>query len=62
MQIAVDFKYDNRFLKIVAPKYASKVLFLSQLIIFVFFHKILQLDKFGGANWKYNNSNFKILA
>ena len=66
-----DFKYDNSIFKILAQKYPNKAFlvkntqirhFWSQIQVFLFFRKILQLDKFEGADFKYDNSIFKILA
>ena len=66
-----DFKYDNSIFKIVGEKYPIKAFlvkntqirhFWSQIQVFLFFRKILQLDKFEGADFKYDNSIFKILA
>ena len=36
--------------------------FCSQILAFLFLRKILELGKFEGANFKYDNSIFKILA
>ena len=66
-----DFKYDNSIFKILAQKYPNKAFlvkntqirhFWSQIQVFLFFRKISQLDKFEGADFKYDNSIFKILA
>ena len=47
------------FFQIPAQKYPNKA-FWSQIQAFLFFHKILQLDKFEGADLKCDNSFFKI--
>ena len=44
------------------PKNTQIRHFWSQIQVFLFFRKILQLDKFEGADFKYDNSIFKILA
>ena len=66
-----DFKYDNSFFNLNPPpptpppkkkkKKKTKQIryFWSQIYAFSFFHKILQLDKFEGADFKYNNISFK---
>ena len=68
---AADFKYDNSIFKILAQKYLSKAFlvkniqrkhFLPKIFAFLFFHKILQLDRFKGADFKYDNSFSNIIA
>ena len=58
---AADFKHDNSIFKILAQKYLSKAFlvkniqrkhFLPKIFAFLFFRKILQLDKFKGAYFK----------
>ena len=41
------------------PKHPSKVFLIPNLGILIFFHEILQLDKFEGADFKYDNSFLK---
>ena len=66
-----DFKSGNSFLKILAQKYPIKAFlvkntqkwhFWSQIQAFLFLHKILELGKLEGTDFKYVNSFFKILA
>ena len=49
-----DFKYDNNFFIILAPKYPTKA-FLVPFLAFFFFPKILQLGIFEGADLKNEN-------
>ena len=42
--------------KILAKKYPNKAFLVPNLDIFGFFCKILQLDRFEGADLKYDNS------
>ena len=51
----------NSFLKF-QPKNTQITHFWSQIQAFSLFHDILQLDKFKGADFKYDNNFFKILA
>ena len=44
--------------KILAQNYANKAFLVTNVGIFVF-RKILQLDKFEGADFKYDNTFFK---
>ena len=44
--------------KILAQNYTNKAFLVTNLGIFVF-RKILQLDKFEGADFKYDNTFFK---
>ena len=41
-----------------AQKYTSKALFNSNVGVFIYFSKILQLDKFEGADFKCDNNVF----
>ena len=63
-----DFKYEIIFLKILAQKYPNTVFlvkntqirhFQSQIQAFLFLRKIQELDKFEGADFKYDNIFFK---
>ena len=63
-----DFKYDYSFLKNLEQKHLKKAFlvkntlirhFLSQIQAFLFLHKMLQLDKFEGIDFKYHNSFLK---
>ena len=42
-----------------AQKYTSKALFDSNVGVFIYFPKILQLGKFEGADFKCDNNVFK---
>ena len=62
-----DFKYDKNFFKSLAKIYPNKAFlvknvqirhFWSQILTFLFLHKILQLDKLKGADLKYDKSFF----
>ena len=53
-------RYDNSFLKILAQKYPNKALLVPNSGIFALFLDTLQLDKFKGADFKYDNSFFLI--
>ena len=63
----VDFKSDNSFFKVLAQKFPNKPFlgkntkirhFCSQIYTFLFFHKISQLDKFKGADFRYDKKHF----
>ena len=64
----VDFEYDQNYLKIQAQKYTNKAFlfkntqgkqFQTQIQVSLFFPEILQLDKFEGADFKFDNIVFK---
>ena len=57
-----DFKYENSFLKILAPpkKKPDKAFLVPNLGISLF-HEVLELNKFEGADFKYDNSSPKYL-
>ena len=63
------FQNDNSILKILAQKYPNKAFlvkntqkwhFWSQIYPFLFLHKILELDKFEAADFKYENNFLKL--
>ena len=66
-----DFKSDNSFFKILAQKYLHEAFLVKNTQVkhvlspkvryFLFFRQILQLDKFEGADFKYDNSFLKLL-
>ena len=50
------------FFKILSQKYTNKAFWVPNLsYTFFFSHEILQLDKFEGADFKYNNTFLKIV-
>ena len=60
-----DFKYENSFFKYIAQKYSNQAFlvkntkkwhFWSQFQAFLFLHKVWQLDRGAGADFKYDNS------
>ena len=62
-----DFKYDKSVFKSLAKNYPNKAFlvknvqirhFWYQILTFLFLHKILQLDKFEGADLKYDKCFF----
>ena len=62
-----DFKYDNSIFKILAQKYPNKTFsvkniqirhFWSQTLAFLLLHEHFQINKFEGADFKYDNSFF----
>ena len=53
-------RYDNSFLKILAQKYPNKAILVPNSGIFALFLDTLQLDKFKGADFKYDNSFLKL--
>ena len=61
LSILIFAKYDNGILKFY-PQNTQARHFWSQIQAVSFFHKILQLDKFEGADLKYDNSFLEILA
>ena len=68
---SADFKYENSIFEILAQNYPNKgfliknnqiTYFWSQILAFLFLHKILQLDKLKSIDLKHENSIFKTLA
>ena len=64
-----DFKYDTSVFKVLSQKYPNKTFlfkytqikhFCSQIQVILFFRQILQLDKFEGADFKYDSIVFKL--
>ena len=53
-----DFKYDNTYLKF-QPKNTKIKHICSQIQAFLFFHKIVQLDKIEGTDFKYDKIKFQ---
>ena len=65
------FKSHNSFFKILAQKYPNKAFlvkntqkwsFWPQILVFLLAHKLLQLDKLKGTDFKSRNSFLRILA
>ena len=68
---SADFKYEYSIFQILAQNYANKeflikntqiTYFWSQILAFLFLHKILQLDKLKSMDLKHDNSFFKTVA
>ena len=53
-----EFQISKSFLKKIQPKIYKQDIFWAQIQAFLLFHDILQLDKFQGADFKYDNILF----
>ena len=57
--LTVLFQIWQRFFKILAQKYPNNPFLVPNLRLLFFFWKILQIDKFQGVDFKYDNSLWK---
>ena len=55
------FKIRQKFFNILVPNYPMKGFLIPNLGIFVLLQNLLQLDKFGGADFKHDNISLKLL-